>query len=247
MESYIETLIKMASRNRVFPMKSEGQDENDMEFRGTQTNAGKMANALNPHSSNTVELRQCIFAQSSLNPDQDASRLFMMPQGDNECKIRPPSSAGGFMKRRNSNLANCEKMLQEIGDSTNDMCRRDIKENEAILEWAEDIYCFELDNTKVSVGKEEALSCRPDLKSECDGKVKPEDPNQALLQYFARLSGSGCVDESLDWEHIQSLLRKGASVNTSDRFGQSLLHEVSRTWGIEVAQFFIEQSKATDL
>ena len=236
----------MASRNRVFPMKSEGQDENDMEFRGTQTIAGKMANALNPHSSNTVELPQFIFAQSSLNPDQGASSLFMMAQEDNECKSRPPSSAGGLMKRRNSNLANCEKMLQ---DSTNDMSQRDIKENEAILEWAEDIYGLEnsneLDNTKVTVGKEETL--RPDLKRECDGKVKPEDPNQALLQYFARLSGSGCVDESLDWEHIQSLLRKGASVNTSDRFGQSLLHEVSRTWGIEVAQFFIEQSKATDL
>ena len=231
-------------------MKSEGQDENDIEFRGTQIIAGKMTSALNPHSSNTVELRQFIFAQSSLNPDQGASRLFKMPQGDNECKIRPPSSPGGFMKRRNSNLANCEKMLQEIGDSTNDLRRRDIKENEAILEWAEDIYCLEnsneLDNTKVSVGKEGTLSCRSDLKSEGDGKLKPGDPNQALLQYFARLSGSGCVDE-LDWEHIQSLLRKGASVNTSDRFGQSLLHEVSRTWGIEVAQFFIEQSKATDL
>lgn len=244
--------MKMVSRNRVFPMKSEEQDEDDIEFRGTQTIAGEMANALNPHSSNRVELRRFIFAQSSLNADHGASNLFMMPQGDNECKIRPPSSAGGLMKRRNSNLANCEKMLQEFGDSTSDMCRRDITENEAILEWAEDIYGLEnsneLDYTKVTVGKEETLgSCRPDFKSDCDGKVKPEDPNQALLQYFARLSGSGCVDESLDWEHIQSLLRKGASVNTSDRFGQSLLHEVSRTWGVEVAQFFIEQSKATDL
>ena len=34
-------------------------------------------------------------------------------------------------------------------------------------------------------------------------------------------------------------------MNTSDRFGQTLLHEVSRTWGVDVAQFFIEQGKAS--
>ena len=77
--------------------------------------------------------------------------------------------------------------------------------------------------------------------NETDGLKKSEDSNQALLQYFGKLSSSNDCDDCLNLEHIKSLLSEGASVNTSDRFGQTLLHEVSRTWGIDVAQFVVEQ------
>ena len=70
-----------------------------------------------------------------------------------------------------------------------------------------------------------------------------QDPNQGLLKYVAKLSSSPNLEDSLDLEYIKSLIREGASVNTCDRFGQTLLHEVSKTWGIEVAQFFIEQGR----
>jgi len=156
------------------------------------------------------------------------------------------------MKRRNSNLANCEKMLQEINASARDANAMTRKENsvpyEAILELA----CEVSEENEGEGGAKEPsengeegsghLSKLNDLNRP-DGIKKPEDPNQALLVYFAKLSSSPDVDDSLDLEHIKSLLHAGASVNTSDRFGQTLLHEVSRTWGTDVAQFFVNQGK----
>lgn len=230
-------------------MNNHEQGEDNNEFSGTKTIPGDKTNGLLPHSS-SMEFRQFSSSQSFLKQDNSAptSHIMQLSIVENDSKNRPPSSSlGGLMKRRNSNLANCEKMLQEMTDPANDIYRRERDESEAILECAGGICNTEdeLDSKRLTTTtKEEALaieSYNPDDQSEGDGQAKPEDPNQALLQYFAQLSSSGSVDDSLDWEHIQSLLHRGASVNTTDRFGQSLLHEVSRTWGVEVAQFFIEQ------
>ena len=156
----------------------------------------------------TLVFRTCSSPHSSLNQDHSALTSFITPHVENECKIRPPSSSpGGLMKRRNSNIANCEKMLQKFTESTSDVCRRDIDENQAILECAKEMFnTEELDNYKVTTRKEDTPEC---CNPEADGQAKAEDPNQALLQYFAKLSSSGSVEESLDWEHIQSLLHRG--------------------------------------
>ena len=142
---------------------------------------------------------------------------------------RTPSPA---KRRRNENMTSYERMLQREKRKS-----KKISGSYTILQ---------------SEPEEEVESCNEQtnpsgsctsLRSRASTR---KDPNQALLQYFAKLSSSPDADDSMDLEHIQSLLHEGASVNTSDRFGQTLLHEVSRTWGVDVAQFFIEQGKRCD-
>ena len=235
----------MVSRNRVFPMEDEEKDGDENELQGTQTVLGETANGLPPQSSDaTVEF--CPFPGSNTLPNQDQRVLTVGLQGENESRVRPTTSPGGLMKRRNSNLANCEKMLQEMNDCTNDEHRRRREECEAILEFGDQVNVDNGGETRQRAQSDlgEEGSWNKEVENECDGH--PEDPNQALLQYFAKLSSSVVVDHALDLEHIQSLLHEGASVNTSDRFGQTLLHEVSRTWGVDVAQFFVEQGKTTE-
>jgi len=242
----------MVSRKRVAPIEDEDTledkqqgEENNLQEPLTVPNG--LASGLPLHFP-TVEFRhQFTTPNASLRQDRNTLSL----QSENDCRSRP-HSPNALMKRRNSNLANCEKMLQEINASANDANATTRKENslpyEAILELACEV---SEDNEGEGAAKEASengeegtghLSNLNDLNRP-DGVKKPEDPNQALLLYFAKLSSSPDVDDSLDLEHIQSLLHAGASVNTSDRFGQTLLHEVSRTWGTDVAQFFVNQGE----
>ena len=121
------------------------------------------------------------------------------------------------------------------------------KKNSGILEFAGEMYEGNKrkkgNKTENEHGSDENGNHYMQSENESVGHKKQEDPNQALLQYFVKLSSYSDDDDSLDLKHIQSLLQQGASVNTSDRFGQTLLHEVSRTWGVDVAQFFIEPGR----
>lgn len=242
----------MVSRKRVAPIededtledKQEGEENNMQE---PQTVPIGLASGL-PLQFATVEFRHH-FTPSNASMRQDRNTLSL--QSENESQIRPHSPNAYGMKRRNSNLANCEKMLQEISAGEANAATR--KENsvpyEAILELA----CEVSEENEGEGGAKEPsengeegsghLNNLNDL-NQPDRIKKPEDPNQTLLLYFAKLSSSPDVNDSLDLEHIQSLLHAGASVNTSDRFGQTLLHEVSRTWGTDVAQFFVNQGES---
>ena len=51
--------------------------------------------------------------------------------------------------------------------------------------------------------------------------------NRALIQYFAKLGQSSTVEESLDLDFIEGLIKQGADVNCTDIFGQTIFHEVS--------------------
>lgn len=241
-------VTKMVSRNRVVPIededKQEGEENNLQE---PQTVPNGLANGL-PLQFSAVEFRhQFTTPNASLRQDPNALSL----QSENESRRQQPSP-NACMKRRNSYLASCEKMLQEINAAEGEAIATTRKESsvpyEAILELASEV---NEQNEGESGAKEPSesgeegsghLNNSNDL-NKSDGIKKPEDPNQALLLYFAKLSSSPDVDDSLDLEHIQSLLHAGASVNTSDRFGQTLLHEVSRTWGTDVAKFFIDQGE----
>ncbi|KAJ8306386.1 hypothetical protein KUTeg_016931 [Tegillarca granosa] len=87
--------------------------------------------------------------------------------------------------------------------------------------------------------------------------------NRSLMAYFAKLGHSMNPDEMLELDFVDSLLRNGASINTTDRHGQTLLHEVeywqydpvllfyinqlaksvlivARTWHTDVAKFLLE-------
>ena len=63
----------------------------------------------------------------------------------------------------------------------------------------------------------------------------------ALLGYFARLAKSSNENDTLDLNFIESLLQQGASVNTSDVYGQAVFHEVARSWSVEAAYFLFQQ------
>ena len=237
----------MVSRNRVVPI----EDDEKREREESHTVSNGLASGL-PIRFSAVEFRDQA-AKPNLSLSQDPNVLSLQ----SECECRPQTpSPNSFMKRRNSNLANCEKMLQEINAFSGDTCAITRDENsapyEAILELACEVNEENKGESGTKAQSENGEEGSGHLKNnntlnDSDEVKKQEDPNQALLQYFATLSSSSDVDDSLDLEHIQSLLHAGASVNTSDRFGQTLLHEVSRTWGTDVAQFFINQGEAYNL
>lgn len=210
----------------------------------------KMADGAPPQLLD-CEFRQPLGPKSSVSGDQNA--LPIVPQSEYESRVMLPPAPSGSMKRRNSNLANCEKVLQEMNASSNNAGPSKRKENAVtyatILEVADEVHEEDDgENGKKAQGDQgEKRSAHQTVETECEGDKKPTDRNQALLHYFIELSSADGVEDSLGLEQVRSLLRAGASVNTCDRFGQTLLHEVSRTWGVDVAQFFIEQGKKIKL
>lgn len=50
--------------------------------------------------------------------------------------------------------------------------------------------------------------------------------NRNLIEYFARLANSKNSNEAINLEYVQSLLDKKARINCTDKFGQTVLHEV---------------------
>ena len=200
------------------PVKISRQKNNDIELREHQCK-GKRKRAV---ESEEAGLR-------SLSVDKDKT---------------PPRASSPATRRRNENMTSYERMLQRERRKS----RKTSTGSYAILQSEHEEEHESVDEQDLAVEDETnpsrsntSLQSRPR-----SGTPSRQDPNQALLQYFAKLSSSADVDDSLDLEHIQSLLHEGASVNTSDRFGQTLLHEVARSWGVDVAQFFIDQGKHTN-
>ena len=50
--------------------------------------------------------------------------------------------------------------------------------------------------------------------------------NRTLIEYFARLGQSEKDNECINLEYIESLLNSGAAINCTDKYGQTVLHEV---------------------
>lgn len=65
--------------------------------------------------------------------------------------------------------------------------------------------------------------------------------SRALIIYFAKLARASIEHEQqLDFEFVESLLSEGADINFSDRYGQTVMHEVARIWHVDVARFVLE-------
>ncbi|KAJ8033013.1 Serine/threonine-protein phosphatase 6 regulatory ankyrin repeat subunit C [Holothuria leucospilota] len=75
------------------------------------------------------------------------------------------------------------------------------------------------------------------------GLSRSSQCNKELISYFCNLANLDDTDTEvqLDLEYVDGLIQRGASVNCTDRYGQSILHEVARTWEVEVAEFLIER------
>ena len=67
--------------------------------------------------------------------------------------------------------------------------------------------------------------------------------NRALLQYIATLANSNSNEDEFNYEFVESLLKGGADVNTADQYGQSIFHEVARSWNVDVAKFLLKHSE----
>ncbi|XP_060072617.1 transient receptor potential cation channel subfamily V member 3-like [Ylistrum balloti] len=71
--------------------------------------------------------------------------------------------------------------------------------------------------------------------------------NRSLIDYFAKLGRSTNPAEVIDLDFVETLLKSGAQINCTDKHGQSLLHEVARTWHVDVAKFLLEQKADVNL
>ncbi|KAI0229397.1 hypothetical protein LSAT2_020202 [Lamellibrachia satsuma] len=70
--------------------------------------------------------------------------------------------------------------------------------------------------------------------------------NRNLIEYFARLSLSGDDNESINLEYVETVLKNGADIDCTDKYGQSIFHEAARTWHLDVAKFLLEHGANLD-
>lgn len=107
-----------------------------------------------------------------------------------------------LMKRRKSNLANSEKLLQGMNATSSGarlMQRKgSVHACATILEFAD-----EVNEENRGENRESTQSVEGGRRQECGnesyGLKKPEDPNQALLRYFAKLSSSTLHCQRSSW------------------------------------------------
>ncbi|XP_063968058.1 transient receptor potential cation channel subfamily A member 1-like isoform X2 [Lytechinus pictus] len=79
-----------------------------------------------------------------------------------------------------------------------------------------------------------------------DASISP-DPlsanvaNGELIGYFGHLATSSDANLMIDLEYLELILNRGADINCTDKYGQTALHEISRTWDPDIAVFMIEK------
>ncbi|OCT75011.1 transient receptor potential cation channel subfamily A member 1 isoform X1 [Xenopus laevis] len=85
------------------------------------------------------------------------------------------------------------------------------------------------------------------IKQEEDEQNKVQLPEEvaspgsptSILKYFIHLTKN--VNEPIDLCLIDGMISKGADINEPDRYGQIVLHQVAKSWQIDVARFLIER------
>lgn len=71
--------------------------------------------------------------------------------------------------------------------------------------------------------------------------------NSALIHYLATLANSNNFEDKFDYDFVESLINNGADVNSKDKSGQTVFHEVARSWNIDVARFLIKHGRYSKL
>ena len=67
--------------------------------------------------------------------------------------------------------------------------------------------------------------------------------NRALLQYTATIAYSNNTKDEFNYEFVESLVKGGADINTADQHGQTIFHEVARSWNTDTAGFLLKLGK----
>lgn len=93
------------------------------------------------------------------------------------------------------------------------------------------------------VNKEIQKLLNPDYKPEISSNAALKRGtisagSRAIVIYFSRMAKM-TSNERVDYHFLHSLIRNGAEVNISDKYGQTVLHEVARSWNIDVARFLM--------
>ncbi|XP_065107651.1 uncharacterized protein [Paramisgurnus dabryanus] len=74
-----------------------------------------------------------------------------------------------------------------------------------------------------------------------DGHDSKSQLNKRLLDHFRALATSNKDTDEVDLQFLNDVLTSGASPNTTDKYGQTALHEISRAWNVDVMRFFLER------
>ncbi|XP_026165599.1 transient receptor potential cation channel subfamily V member 5 [Mastacembelus armatus] len=78
-------------------------------------------------------------------------------------------------------------------------------------------------------------------RDETDSTIKSQKLNKSLLDHFRHLAATNQDTDQVDLQFLDQLISDGADPNSSDRYGQSVLHEICRAWNVDVMRFFLDR------
>ena len=64
--------------------------------------------------------------------------------------------------------------------------------------------------------------------------------NRNLIEYFARLALASDDNDNINLEYVETVLQNGADIDCTDKFGQSIFHEVSLESRMAYFSFYSE-------
>ncbi|XP_070834208.1 transient receptor potential channel pyrexia [Chaetodon trifascialis] len=78
-------------------------------------------------------------------------------------------------------------------------------------------------------------------RDEADTTNKIQHLNRILLNHFRHLASTNRDTDQVDLQFVDGVISDGADPNSSDRYGQTILHEISRAWSVDVMRFFLDR------
>ena len=70
--------------------------------------------------------------------------------------------------------------------------------------------------------------------------------SKELITYFAQLARSKNPNDTIDLKLVEKLIKNGANINVTDKYGQTVMHEVAKNWHTDVARFLIKRGAIYD-
>ncbi|XP_054456669.1 transient receptor potential channel pyrexia-like [Anoplopoma fimbria] len=78
-------------------------------------------------------------------------------------------------------------------------------------------------------------------RDETDTTNRNQQLNKKLLNHFRQLAATNQDTDQVDFDFLDKVISEGADPNSSDRYGQTILHEISRAWSVDVMRFFLDR------